>query len=513
MKAILKRLPGGLKEALLSVLPLTLFVLAISFTPLIDLTPVEYVAFSLGSLLLILGIALFNVGATVSMSPMGEAVGASLTRSKKIWLIIIVLFSMGLFITIAEPDLFVLSKKVGRDFIEQLLLIIATGIGVGIFLVISILKIIFKKDLISILMYFYFFCFGLVIVCYALGYGRNIALAFDSGGVTTGPITVPFIMALGVGVASTIGGRNQKENSFGLVSLCSVGPILVLLLFSLFLFKNNIQVSVTSMETLSFDNIGLRLLDSFINKCIWVGIALTLILVFFLIIQFVMIKLPAKKLVQLFQGSLFTFFGVVIFLTAAEIGFEPIGFKIGKELAESKVWLVIISFVIGLVVVFAEPAVSLLTKQVEEITTGAIKKKSLLIALSIGVAISIALSALRIIFNFPIIYILVPGYLLSLGLSFFVPKMYTAIAFDSGGVASGPLTSSFILPLALGATTILQPEAILEDAFGIVALVALAPLITIQTLGFKSVIENNVRRQTRTKAIINSEEDNKIIYF
>lgn len=513
MKAILARLPKGLKEALLSVLPLTILVLVLSFTPLFNLTPIEYITFGVASLLLIFGIALFNIGANVAMSPMGEQIGSSLTRTKKIFLLVVVIFAMGLFITIAEPDLFVLSRKVSKDFIKQLMLIVATGIGVGIFLVIAVLKIIFKKDLIQIILYFYYFCFGLVVISYALGYGRNIALAFDSGGVTTGPITVPFIMALGVGVAHTIGGRKQKENSFGLVSLCSIGPILVLLLFSIFFYKDTIVISTESMDPLNIDNIGFRLLNSFLNKCIWVGIALLLILVFFLTIQFFMIKLPKKKIIQLLQGALVTFFGVVIFLTAAEIGFEPIGYKIGQELASNSVMLTLVGFVIGLVVVFAEPAVSVLTKQVEEITTGAIKKSSLLIALSIGVAISIGLSMIRIIYNFPIIYILVPGYLLSLGLSFFVPKMYTAIAFDSGGVASGPLTSSFILPLTLGATSILQRDHILEDAFGVVSLVALAPLITIQILGFKGVIELSLRRKNRMKAIINSEEDNKIIYF
>ncbi len=515
MKAFFEAFPKNLKEALLSVLPLTLIVLILSFTPLFNLSGLEYQTFGASSLILILGITLFSIGAKIAMTPMGEHVGASLTRTKKIILIILVIFSMGLFITIAEPDLFVLSRKVSStDLIKQLILIIATSVGVGLFLVIAVLRIIFKKDLIPLLLYFYFFCFGLVGVSYALGYGKNIALAFDSGGVTTGPITVPFIMALGVGVSSTIGGRNQKENSFGLVSLCSVGPIMVLLLLSIFLYKDTINVDLVALAPLTVDNIWINILDSFVNKCIWVGIALGLILIFFFIINFTLIKLPKRKLLAILQGAIITFVGIVLFLTAAEIGYERIGFHIGKELAENKNWSILIGFIIGLVVVLAEPAVNLLTKQVEEITTGAITKLSLLIALSIGVGTSIALAMLRIVFDFPIIYILVPGYLLSLGLSIFVPKMYTSIAFDSGGVASGPLTSGFILPLAMGVTSVLQPDKVLEDAFGVVALVALAPLISIQLLGFKSVIQNAIQRKARLNKINKvKEDDNVIIYF
>ena len=515
MNHFFKEFPKNLKEALLSVLPLTVIILILSFTPLFNLSGLEYGTFAVSSVVLILGITLFNIGAKIAMTPMGEHVGASLTRTKKVILIIIVILAMGLFITIAEPDLFVLSKKVSSDdLIKQLILIIATSVGVGLFLVIAVLRIIFKKELIPLLLYFYFFCFGLVAISYALGYGKNIALAFDSGGVTTGPITVPFIMALGVGVSSSIGGRRQKENSFGLVALCSVGPILVLLLLSIFLYKDTIHINLSALDALNIDTLWRDILHSFINKCIWVGIALALILIFFFIINFTLIKLPKRKIIAILQGALITFIGIVLFLTAAEIGYEKIGYHIGSELANNKVWVVVIGFVIGLVVVLAEPAVNLLTKQVEEITTGAITKTSLLIALSIGVGSSIALAMLRIVFDFPIIYILVPGYLLSLGLSIFVPKMYTSIAFDSGGVASGPLTSSFILPLAMGVTSVLQPDKVLEDAFGVVALVALAPLISIQVLGFKSVLQTAIARKARLKQINNvKEDDNVIIYF
>ena len=512
---MLRQLWHKLKEAMISVLPVTIIVLILSFTPMFSLSMKDRITFIISAVFLILGVGLFSLGADMAMSPMGEHVGSSLIKTNKLKLITIVCFFMGLLITIAEPDLSVLASQVKDYGIDGTTLIVTIGIGVGLFLVLGILKIIFKKDLSMMLMFFYFLLFAVASIVIIQGNGSFLGLAFDSGGVTTGPITVPFIMALGVGVASTVGGRNANENSFGLISLCSVGPILVVLLLGMTI-TGDLNQTVNPNDYLIPES-GIKILSSSLHKFIEtageVALALFLIVLVFLIIQFIFIKLPKRKLLQMFIGIFYTFLGLVIFLTSVSIGFLPVGFSMGSQMAEfNKIALIIFGFVIGLVVVLAEPAIHVLTKQVEEVTMGGVSKLSLLIALCIGVGSAICLAMIRIVFDFSVVYYLIPGYFISLGLSFFVPRMYTAIAFDSGGVASGPLTSSFILPFAVGACSILQSTHILEDAFGVVALVAMAPLITIQLLGFKAVMADRVRHRIRMKKIIDAH-DEQIINF
>ncbi len=319
-------------------------------------------------------------------------------------------------------------------------------------------------------------------------------------------------MALGVGISSTIGGRNSNENSFGLIALCSVGPIIAVMILSL-----------TTSGSLDAYNTGIYAIENYIgshlgtlilHKVRDVALALGLIVAFFLILQFTVLKLPKQKLIQITFGIIYTFIGLVIFLVAVDVGFLPIGYKIGQQLAEhNRTLLVVFGFVLGMVVVLAEPAVHVLNKQVEDITGGGVKKIEMLIALSIAVGISICLSLIRMVFKFSILYYLIPGYLISLGLSFFVPKIYTGIAFDSGGVASGPLTSSFILPLLIGACGTVQGEgSIYSLAYGVVAMVAMTPLITIQILGFKAVISSKLRSRIAMKRIL-AADDEQIIYF
>ena len=500
-----------LKESLISVLPVTFIVLILNLTPLINLSGKEVLIFLVCNVLLILGIGLFNLGSDLAMSPMGEHIGSSLIKSKKIPIIILVCFVMGLAITVAEPDLTVLANQV-RDVINPTLLIVLVGVGVGAFLVIAIIKIIFKINFNNLLIFFYMVLFAFVALLILNENSGFLALGFDSGGVTTGPITVPFIMALGIGVAKTIGGKNVNENSFGLVAMCSVGPILAVVLIGAF-SKGEILYKLPDYAIT--DNFIVDLFVQLWHSCKEVAIVLILIVVFFLIIQSIYIKLPKMKLLQIAVGIGYTFIGLVIFLTSVAIGFMPIGFKIGTQLAEiNPVLVVVIGFIIGFVVVLAEPAIHVLKKQVEDSTHGGISGRSLLISLSIGVGVSIALSMIRIIFDFSILYYVIPGYILSLGISFFVPRLYTVIAFDSGGVASGPLTSSFILPLAIGVCSVLQGEKkVLVDAFGIVAMVAMTPLITIQLLGFRERIDYLVKKNIRTKKILNAEDDAQIINF
>ncbi len=498
------------KEALVSVLPVTAIVCILNFTPLVSFTGLEIGVFLISSLFLILGIGLFSMGADLAMTPMGEHIGAGLTKSKKIILLVSVCFLMGVLITVAEPDLSVLASQV-KDVIDGTTLILAVGVGVGLFLVLSLFKMIFHKPLSSMLLYFYMILFALAALVILGGNEGFLALAFDSGGVTTGPITVPFIMALGVGIAATIGGRDVGENSFGLIAMCSVGPILAVLLLGVSITGEiDYRVPDYAIE----NNLGSALFDVIGHTMQEVALALGLIVAFFVILQILCLKLPGKKLGQIAVGILYTYVGLVVFLSSVSVGFMPIGYKLGVELGENHPAILIVGgFILGMVVVLAEPAVHVLNKQVEDVTDGTVSKSSMMIALSVGVGISIALSMLRIVLDFSILYYLIPGYLISLGLSFFVPGIYTAIAFDSGGVASGPLTSSFILPMAIGACCILQGEGkVMTDAFGIVAMVAMTPLITIQLLGFRAVMHKKVRERIAMKRIL-SADDEQIIRF
>ncbi len=499
-----------LKEALTSVLPVGIIVLILSLTPLVTLTGREMTVFGISAFLLIVGIGMFNLGADLAMTPMGKFIGEGLTKSKKASILLIVSFLMGLLITVAEPDLSVLAGQV-ESIMNGSLLIVTVGAGVGLFLLVAVLKIISRADLTSLLLYFYMVIFTVAALIFSSGKGDLLPLSFDSGGVTTGPITVPFIMALGVGIALTVGGRHANENSFGLIALCSIGPVIAVLLLSLF-SKGSLTYNIPdySMDSVLKAGVGGVLWETMVD----VGKSLLLIILFFLILQAAILKLPGKQLISIAIGLLFTFLGLVIFLAAVAIGFMPIGYKIGIQLAAfDKTLLTVICFIIGFVVVMAEPAVHVLNQQVEEITNGEVSRRQMMTALSIGVGVSIGLSIIRIIFNFSLLYYLIPGYLLSLGLSFFVPKLYTAIAFDSGGVASGPLTSSFILPMAIGACIALNGEAeVLSLAFGIVSMVALTPLITIQTLGFRAVMSQKARSKAAMRRILASD-DEQIIYF
>ncbi len=507
---MLKLLLSKLKESVLSILPVSLIVFILYFTPAVSLTSTEILVFALCVVNLIIGMTLFNLGADLAMTPMGSQVGTGLTKSKKLWLLVLVCFIMGVLITIAEPDLSVLAEQVGK-VMNGTALIICVGVGVGLFLIMSVLKIVFHINLSSLLMFFYLAVFALCAILSESGKLDFIPLSFDSGGVTTGPITVPFIMALGVGIASTVGGRGSDENSFGLIALCSIGPMIAVMALSL-LSKGKLTYELPDYSIGA--GIGANFWHVLGENALDVLLALGLIVLFFLILQFTVLKLPRKKLLQIGIGLLFTFAGLVVFLCSVSIGFMPIGFKIGQQLAQTnQALLAVMGFILGMVVVLAEPAVHVLNKQVEEVTGGGVKKIEMLIALSAAVGISICLSIIRMIYKFSILYYLIPGYLISLGLSFFVPKIYTSIAFDSGGVASGPLTSGFILPMAIGACAALNGEgSVLSLGFGIVSMVAMTPLITIQILGFKAIASKKMRNTLTMRRIL-SADDEQIIYF
>ena len=500
-----------IKEAAFSVLPVFVIVLIMYFTPFVDLTATELGVFVLACALLVVGVGLFNLGADLAMSPMGEHVGSGLSKARKPFLLLTVCFLMGILITVAEPDLSMLASQVS-DMVESGVLIGVVGGGVGLFLVLSIIRTISNSSLPQMLTFFYLAMFALVAVLLLNEGAPFTALAFDSGGVTTGPITVPFIMALGIGIASTVGKRKNAENNFGSIALCSIGPVLAVILIGV-LSGGNVTYTLPdySMES----QLGANILKTVLSTMGEVALALALISAFFIILQFVLLKLPAKKLLQIALGLLFTYTGLVVFMVSVKIGFMPVGFKLGTELASGNhpAFLVVFGFVTGMATVMAEPAIHVLNSQVEQVTDGTISRKSMMIALSIGVGISIALSMIRIIFDFSILYYIIPGYIISLGLSLIVPGLYTSVAFDSGGVASGPLTSSFILPFAIGACTVFQGvEKIPTDAFGVVAMVAMTPLISIQALGFRAIAVEGIRRRRAMKRIFSSD-DERIIEF
>ena len=506
----MRELRAKILEALLSALPITVIVYVMSLTPLFDFSTTELITFTVGAMLLVLGIGLFSLGADLAMTPMGSSVGSGLAKQQKLGLLLIVCFILGVLITVAEPNLQVLANQVSAVMYGTVLTY-SVGLGIGTVLMIAVLKIVFKQSLALILMLFYMLLFALALL---LSINGNIALlpmAVDSGGVATGPVTVPFIMALGVGISSILGDRRSKENSFGLVAFCSVGPILVVLLLGIF-SRNNLSYEVPNYAV-DADILGAFLANA-ATTAKDVAIALGMIVVFFLVCQFTFLKLPAKRLKKLAIGVAFTYVGLVLFLSGVNVGFMPIGYKLGESIAAfDERFLIVFGLAVGILTVLAEPAVHVLNKQVEEVTGGMITKRAMLLGLCIGVGASIALSMVRIVYDFSIAYYLIPGYFLSLVLSLFVPPVYTAIAFDSGGVASGPMTSGFILPLALGACVTLQGgDAVLRDGFGVVAMVAMAPLITIQLLGFRAIVADKIAERQAMKRMLGAD-DQQIINF
>ena len=466
-----------IREALASVLPITMIVLVLCFT-ISPLPPDTLLAFLVGAVLLILGMGLFTLGADTAMSPIGERVGAAMTKSRKLGIVIAVGFLIGVIITVSEPDLQVLANQVPG--IPNAVLVMAVAVGVGAFLVVALLRILFRVPLNALLVGFYIVVFGLA----AMVPADFLAIAFDSGGVTTGPMTVPFIMALGIGVASIRSDENAAQDSFGLVALCSIGPILAVMILSLIYPSAGVYTAPDLPQAADSRVIAQLFVEELPEYALEMAVCLAPIAAFFAIFQVISLRLNRKKVLKIVVGILYTYLGLVLFLTGVNVGFLPAGSYLGQEIAGlSYNWVLIpIGMLMGWFIVQAEPAVHVLNKQVEEITSGAIPGKAMSLSLSIGVAVSIGLAMVRVLTGISIFYLLIPGYLAAIIMSFFAPKMFTAIAFDSGGVASGPMTATFLLPFAQGACSALGGNVV-TDAFGVVSMVAMTPLLTIQMLG------------------------------
>lgn len=506
----MKALKDKIMEALVSALPITVIVYFLALTPFLNLSGKELISFTISAALLVVGIGVFNLGADLAMTPMGEHVGTGLSKQRKLGLLLSICFVLGVLITVAEPDLAVLANQV-QDVMNGTVLIYSVGVGVGLFLVAAILRIIFRRTLSELLVLFYMLMFALALLLVVRGNEALLPLSFDSGGVTTGPITVPFIMALGVGVSNVLGDRRSKENSFGLVSLCSIGPVLTVLILGIFSKKELCyEIPDYSVNETLLNAYGM----TFLQTAEEVALALALIGGFFLICQFFFLHLQGRQLRKIGIGVCFTYVGLVLFLTGVNVGFMPVGYQLGCQLVNmGKPFLIGFGFLVGVLVVLAEPAIHVLNSQVEEVTGGIVSKSSMMIGLCIGVGTSIALSVIRMYYDFSLVYYIIPGYFLSLALSLFVPPVYTAIAFDSGGVASGPMTSGFILPMTIGiCVTVQGADAVLRDAFGVVALVAMTPLITIQLLGFKGIIAEKISEHRAMKRILGAD-DQQIINF
>lgn len=492
-----------LKEAAASVLPVTAIV-AVLCLALVRVDVGLMLSFLLGSGLLILGMGLFTLGAELSMSRIGNLIGAKMTKSRKLWFILAVSFLLGVAITMAEPDLQVLATNVPA--IDKTVLIVTVSVGVGLFLMLCMVRILFSVSLRLLLIVFY----ALLFLGAFLSDAGFLSVAFDSGGVTTGPMTVPFIMALGVGVASIRSDENAKADSFGLVALCSIGPVMAVMLLGA-IYPTDTQADVNMViggfeTTVELGGAYLRSLPTYMLE---VAMALLPIFVFFLLFQVFSLRLRKLPLTKIVMGVGHTFLGLVLFLTGVNVGFSPLGYVLGKELVTSglSALLIPLAMLMGWFIIDAEPAVHILNKQVEELTSGAISAKAMGLSLSVAVALANGLAMVRVLTGLPILYFLLPGYAVALGLSFFVPRTFTAIAFDSGGVASGPLTATFMLPLAMGACTALGGN-VMTDAFGLVALVAMMPLITVQVMGGIYVLKS----RTKTDApVLPSFGENEII--
>ncbi len=475
----LNKLKVKILESLKSVAPISLLVIALS--ALVVPMPAEtLMMFLCGAVLLVMGMGFFSLGADMSMMPMGEGVGKQITLVRRLAFSVPVCFMLGMITTIAEPDLQVLARQVPS--IPDMTLILMVAAGVGFFLVVAMLRPLFKFNLSRLLLLLY----GLLFLLTCFVPSGFIPVAFDAGGVTTGPITVPFIISLGVGMASMRYDSSSQEDSFGLVSLCSIGPILMVMILGLMYNPTNAASAVPegSVRISTSVEIAAHFIGAapvFIRE---VALALLPVISFFIAFQGYFALFRHTVLVRIAVGVVYTFIGLVLFLTGVNVGFMPAGHFIGRTLAESSYrWALLpIGFIIGYYVVDAEPAVHVLNKQVEEITGGAISSGAMHVSLAYGVAAAVALALFRSLTGVSIFWLVLPGYALALTMTFFVPPLFTGIAFDSGGVASGPMTATFLLPLAMGACEGAGGN-VMTDAFGVVAMVAMTPLISIQILG------------------------------
>ena len=490
------KLKEKIRESLSAVLPITGIVLMLS----IFVIPMELgsvVMFLTGALMLIVGMGFFQLGAEMAMTPLGEGVGVQISKMKKLLTVLLTGFLMGVIITVSEPDLQVLAGQVPS--VPNMVLIMTVAVGVGLFLALAIVRIRYKISLSMLLIV----CYLALILVSAFVPKEFLAVAFDSGGVTTGPMTVPFIMAMGVGLASVRSDKNAANDRFGLVALSSVGPILAVLILGCFFKPTEAAYTLTDVATVvTTQDVARVFAQGLPLYAKEVLLSLVPILWVFLIFQWLTHRYHGMQIKRIIVGFGYTYIGLVLFLCGANVGFAPVGAYLGKELAGLSLrWILVpIGALIGYYIVKAEPAIQVLNHQVEAVTNGAISVKMMNRCMQIGVAASVGLAMLRVLTGISIQWFVIPGYIIALVLSRMVPDIFIGIAFDSGGVASGPMTSTFLLPLSIGVCEALGGN-LMTDAFGVVALVALTPLIAIQLMGLVYKLKTAKRTQTVPAAI------------
>ncbi|MCM1208121.1 MAG: DUF1538 domain-containing protein, partial [Ruminococcus sp.] len=449
-----------MKESVSSVLPIACIVLVLCLF-VVPISSGLVLSFLIGTAMIIVGMCLFTIGADLSMTQIGSHIGAKMTNTRKLWFIMLLSFVLGIVITVAEPDLQVLAANVPE--IDTKVLVATVSVGVGFFLMVSMLRILFGIPMKWLLLGLY----GIVFLLAYLSDENFLSVAFDSGGVTTGPMTVPFIMSMGVGVASIRSDEKAKSDSFGLIALCSIGPILAVLILGFIYNNNTSEASAMLVNEFAVSvDIGKGYLAAFPDYFYEVVVALFPIFVFFLIFQIFSLKLEKRPFKKIVVGIVFTYIGLVLFLTGVNVGFSSLGYVLGGALVEKNMtWMIVpLAMVMGWFIINAEPAVHVLNKQVAELSAGAISEKTMGRTLSIAVSIAMGIAMIRVLTGIPIIWFVLIGYIIALLLAFFVPATFTAIAFDAGGVASGPMAATFMLPFAMGICNVIGGN-VMTDAF------------------------------------------------
>ncbi len=494
-----------IKTSLLSIFPLTIMVVFFHFSNIVPILADDLYYFIVGAILLILGMLMFNIGINSSIITIGDLFGSTLTKLKRFVVVLLILFFIGFFVTAAEPSVAILARQVP---IQDLFFIVFVSVGAGIFLIIGVIRILFNRPINTLLMIGYL---GVFILVYFADKGY-VPMAFDSSGVTTGLMTVPFIMAIGRGIASSHGNKNNQNDSFGLVGLVCIGPIIFVLLMGIIA---GVSPEVVSVDAMPVTNVFLALLKEMGSTAFSISLVLVPILIFFFFYQLVLIKLTKKRLIRILVGSIWLFFGMLLFLSGANFGFVGAATSFGKSLAgidNVGIRLLIVAL-IGATTVLAEPSVHILGDQVEEFSDGVLKKSTLVATLSIGVALALIISVIRIEYQIPIMFFVAPGFIIALILTLFTPSMYTAIAADSGGAVTGAVAASFISPMIGGlALTSLGEGSFAEYGLGTIGLIAMIPLISMQFLGLHVKVKENHNRKLALQRIREADEA-QIIYF
>jgi len=473
-----------LKEVLISVGPVVVLVLLLNIT----ITPMEPILlgrFLLGALLIVFGLSIFLFGVDIGVSKVGTLMGGTLAKSNKLWIVVVAGLALGFFISIAEPDLHILAGQVDlvtSGVISKLSIVVVVSIGIAAMLTTGLVRIIYNVPLYKLLTVLYLIIFGLGIFTSP----EFLAISFDSSGATTGALTVPFMLALALGVSSLKkDGKASEKDSFGLVGVTSTGAIMAVMLMCIISRQDKITGSLEESMNSTTSLLG-PFFEVIPQMAYEILLALSPIVVLFLIFQKLSFKLSRKAYRKVLKGLAYTFIGLVLFLTGVNAGFMEVGSKIGYTLAtlDNNIIIIAIGFILGLVVILAEPAVYVLTHQIEDVTSGYVKRPVVLVALSIGVAFAVSLSMVRIIIpGLQLWHFLLPAYVVSILMMYFAPKLFVGMAFDAGGVASGPMTATFVLAFAQGVAEAVEGADVMVDGFGVIAMVATTPIIALQVLG------------------------------